>query len=124
MNQMQENAKRLTGIVPRLSLWGFFGVAVVIGVYEELVFRGFLMTRLRRATRSWTAAVLISTAVFTALHALDQTPVALIWIAMLSLIFSVVTIWRRSIAPAIVAHILFNFTQFIGLALQSGESWK
>lgn len=123
VDQMQENARRLIGIVPRLSLWGFLGVAVIIGVYEELVFRGFLMTRLRRATRSWTAAVLISTAVFTALHAMDQTPVALVWITILSLIFSLVTIWRRSIVPAIVAHTLFDFTQFVGMALQSGNSW-
>jgi membrane protease YdiL (CAAX protease family) len=123
VNQMLENAERLKGIVPKLTLGGFLGVAVVIGVYEELVFRGFLMTRLRRATQSWTAAVLISTAVFTALHAVDQTPVALVWITILSLIFSAVTIWRRSIVPAIVAHVLFDFTQFVGMALQSGESW-
>lgn len=123
MQQMQENTETLMGIVPRLSLLGFFGLAALIGVYEEVLFRGFLMTRLRRVTTSWVAAVLISTALFTALHAVEQTPVALLWITMLSLIFSGVTIWRRSIVPAIVAHALFDFTQFLGMAWQAGDLW-
>jgi len=124
IKQMEENAETLMGLVPRLSMAGFLGVAVMIGVYEELLFRGFLMTRLRRATGSWIAAVLISTAAFTALHSLDQEPTALVWVTMLSLIFSGVTIWRRSIVPAIVAHALFDFSQFVGMAYQAGDRWR
>ena len=84
-------------------------MAATVGVYEELLFRGFLMTRLRRGTGSWTVAVLISTSIFTALHAPDQMPVALVPIAILSLVFSMVTVWRRSLIPAVVAHTLFDF---------------
>ena len=95
----------------------------MIGVYEELVFRGFLMTRLRRATGSWTAAVVLSTLVFTGLHALDQLPVALVAITILSLVFSVVTILRRSIIPAIVGHALFDLSQLLILHAQAGDTW-
>jgi len=121
--QMQENADRIIDMVPRLHPLGFAGVALMIGLYEELLFRGFLMTRLRRGTGSWTVAVLLSTVVFTALHAFDQTASALIAVTILSLVFSVVTIWRRSIIPAVVAHTLFDLSQFLLLYLQAGDSW-
>lgn len=123
LDQMQENAERIMDIVPRLHPLGFFGVAAVVGVYEEVVFRGFLMVRLRRASGSWIVAVFVSTAIFTALHALDQTHAALVSVTILSLVFSVVTIWRRSIVPAIVAHALFDFAMFIYLYVSVGDSW-
>ena len=81
------------------------------------------MTRLRRTTGSWTLAVLISTAVFTGLHAIEQTLPALLLITILSLVFSVVTIWRKSIIPAVVAHALFDFSQFLLMSLTAGDSW-
>jgi membrane protease YdiL (CAAX protease family) len=116
--QLSENAERLLDVVPPLSPSGFLLLAALIGLYEELFFRGFLMTRLRKATGSWLWAVLISTAVFTALHAGEQTSAALVLIAMLSLSFSILTITRRSIVPAIIAHALFDLSQFLILSMQ------
>ncbi len=113
MAQGEENARNLVGMIPDVGPLRFAGLALLIGLYEELVFRGFLMTRLRRATGSWTLGVLISTCIFTALHAQDQAPIALVAVTILSLLFSLLTIWRRSIVPAIVAHALFDFSQFI-----------
>ncbi|MCC7293324.1 MAG: CPBP family intramembrane metalloprotease [Phycisphaerales bacterium] len=110
--QMEANQGKLHDMLPELSLAGFLWLAILIGFYEELIFRGFLMPRLRRCFGSWIPAVLVSTVVFTALHAFDQVAAALPLIAMLSLAFSLVTIWRRSIVPAIVAHALFDFSQF------------
>lgn len=123
LDQMEENAQRIQDMVPRLRPLGFAGMAAMVGLYEELVFRGFLMTRFRRATGSWVLAVLLSTAIFTALHALDQTHAALISVTILSLVFSVVTIWRRSLVPAIVAHALFDLSQLLGLYYVAGDSW-
>ncbi|MGD2108144.1 MAG: type II CAAX endopeptidase family protein [Phycisphaerae bacterium] len=122
-DQMQENVDRITRAVPNLRPLGFVGLTLVIGFYEELAFRGFLMTRLRRVTGSWTLAVLLSTLVFTALHAVDQTWPALIAVSILSVVFSVVTIWRRSIVPAIVGHALFDLFQFLWLRFQLGDTW-
>ena len=123
VGEMQENARRIMELVPNLHPVEFVPVAALIGVYEELVFRGFLMTRLRRATGGWTIAVILSTAVFTALHAFEQTPSALVVVAILSLVFSLVTIWRRSIIPAIITHGLFDLSQLLLLHLQAGDSW-
>lgn len=124
LEQMTENAERLMAMIPKLHPLAFLPVAILVGVYEELLFRGFLMTRLRCGTGSWTIAVLVSTGIFTALHAMDQTNVALVAIASLSLVVSIVTIWRRSIVPAVVTHTLFNYSQFLSLYVQAGDSWK
>lgn len=121
VGDMQKNARRIRELVPRLSPKEYVPLGALIGVYEELVFRGFLMTRLRRATGGWTAAVALSSIVFTALHAFEQTRSALIVVAILSVVFSVVTIWRRSIIPAIIAHALFDWSQLLLLGLQTGN---
>jgi membrane protease YdiL (CAAX protease family) len=81
------------------------------------------MTRLRRLTESWLIAVVLSSIAFTMLHALDQTAAALVPVAILSLIFSVLTIWRRSIVPAIVGHAVFNLTQVVGIYYLAGDQW-
>ena len=123
MRQMTENAARLMELVPRLKPHEFVILMATVGIYEEIVFRGFLMPRLRRALGSWTAAVLISTSIFTALHATEQTPVALFHICLLSLALSLITIWRRSIVPAVIAHALFNLSVVMILYVSAGDAW-
>ena len=124
VREMNENARRIMELVPNLRPAEFVPWTAIIGIYEELVFRGFLMTRLRRGTGSWTVAVALSTVIFTSLHAFDQTRSALVVVAILSLVFSLATIWRRSIIPAIIAHALFDLSQLLLLYVQAGDSWR
>ena len=123
LEQMYENAQLIMAMVPKHHPLVLGLLSMAIAVYEELLFRGFLLPRLRRVTNSWFLAVLISTALFTAPHLVDQLPAAMVPIAILSLVFSVVTIWRRSIVPAIFGHFLFDFAQFLYLYTQAGDSW-
>ncbi len=120
-DHVAENTQRLREMVPRLSLLGYAALMGIVGFYEEVLFRGFLMTRLRRALGTWIVAVLLSTALFAVPHVLDQTWIALVPITLLSLAFSVATIWRRSIVPAIVAHALFNFWQILMMEFALGD---
>lgn len=122
--QLQSNGQRIMDKVPRISPAMIALVTLLIGLWEELVFRGFLMPRLRRATGSWAIAVLLSTAVFAALHLIDQVPAALVLVTIMSLMLSLVTIWRRSIVPAVVAHALFDFGMFLQLYYLAGDQWK
>ncbi|MDO8630302.1 MAG: type II CAAX endopeptidase family protein [Phycisphaerales bacterium] len=122
--QLQNNSQRIMDRVPRISPAVIALVTLLVGFWEELVFRGFLMPRLRRATGSWAIAVLLSTAVFAALHMIDQVPAALVLVTVLSLTLSLVTIWRRSIVPAVVAHALLDFAMFLQLYYLAGDQWK
>lgn len=109
MKQATENADRLTKLIPRMPVIGYALLMGTVGFYEEVVFRGFLMPRLRRCLGSWMAAVPVSTVIFTLPHAVDQTGLALLPVAILSLSFSLITILRQSILPAVAAHALYNF---------------
>lgn len=122
--EFEKNADMIMDAVPRVRPPIFFVICLFIGFYEELIFRGFLMPRLRRATNSWLLAVLLSTTVFAALHLKDQAAAASIPIVSLSLTFSVLTIWRRSLVPAMLAHALFDFAMFLTLYYSAGPQWK
>jgi len=122
--QLEENGRRIMDRVPKGTPVMFALVTLLVGLWEELVFRGFLMPRLRRATGSWAVAVVLSTTVFAVPHLIDQVAAALVPVTVLSLMFSLVTIWRRSIVPAVVAHTLFDFGMFLQLYYLAGDQWK
>ena len=118
--EFQKNAEMILEAVPKATPLGFVAISTAIGFYEELIFRGFLMPRLRRATGSWLLAILLTTVIFVLLHLQDQAPAALLAITALSLFFSVVTIWRHSIIPAVIAHALFDLYMFLALYYGAG----
>lgn len=118
--EFQKNAEKILDAVPKASPLGFAAITLAIGFYEELIFRGFLMPRLRRATGSWFLAVVLTTVIFALLHLQDQVPAALLAISGLSLVFSVITIWRHSIIPAVIAHALWNLFMFLQLYYYPG----
>lgn len=108
--QMIENTQRLTEMVPRMPIAGYVVLMLVVGGYEELFFRGFLLPRLRRAFGSWVVAIVLTTILFTLPHAADQTWIALIPITIMSIVFCIITAWRKSILPAAGAHTIFNLS--------------
>ena len=119
-----ENAEAIMSFLPRQSPIHFMWMFLAVGLYEELLFRGFLMTRLRRLTGGWTWAAIVSSILFIVPHLMEQKAIALVPIGILAAVFCVVTIWRRSIVPAIVAHWLFDWTQFLGLYVVYGDEWQ
>lgn len=74
------------------------------GVVEEIFFRGFLMPRAGFAT---------SNVLFVLGHMSYQQPLMLLGVALLSVAFSYLTLWRGNIWPAIAAHFLFDAIQLL-----------
>lgn len=110
---MQSNAGELTNSLPKLHPIGFLALSVWVGVWEELAFRGFVLTRLRRALGRWWPAVLISSILFAVPHIETQVPIMTFPLFMIAVTWSVITIWRKSLIPAIIGHALFNFIQLM-----------
>lgn len=90
---------------------------LVAPVVEEVVFRGLVLSRLRRAMPGW-LAVLISALVFGLCHG------QIVWMAyafVLGVIFGFMALRARSIWPSLCAHILFNGIGQIAVYLPETE---
>ena len=93
-----------------------FALVIAIGapVVEELFYRGLLLRSLQRYVATG-PAVLISGFVFGATHfELLQLPA----LALVGVLFAVLAVRTGRLGPAIWAHIVFNATTVIALALE------
>lgn len=117
--QLGENPERIKDMVPDSGFVPLMLLMLGIGLYEEVVFRGFLLTRIRRLTRSWTLAILITSLGFAAMHIGNspgsQTMATAIPLFAVAVLWSLVTVWRRSVVVSIVGHALFNVGQVMVL---------
>lgn len=77
---------------------------VAVPIVEEVIFRGLVLSRLRRAMPGWLAVVLTALA-FGLCHG------QIVWMAyafVLGLVFGFMNLRARSIWPSLVAHLIFN----------------
>ncbi|MDX2203092.1 MAG: CPBP family intramembrane glutamic endopeptidase [Hyphomicrobiaceae bacterium] len=86
-------------------------VLLVIGIgaplAEELLFRGFLLPALSRSRLGFTGAALLSTALWTTLHA-GYSLVGLLEVFLVGLVFSWLLYRTGSIRVTILCHALYN----------------
>ncbi|NOT00026.1 MAG: CPBP family intramembrane metalloprotease [Phycisphaerales bacterium] len=111
----QDNPEKIAEQIPRWPPVALLAVCAAVGFYEELIFRGYLLTRLRRATGSAAVAVILSAVAFSAVHWGQQVPVIVIPLFGIGVVWAVLTLATRSVVPAIIGHTLFNGIQFMGL---------
>ncbi|WP_424928765.1 exosortase E/protease, VPEID-CTERM system [Amaricoccus tamworthensis] len=101
----------LTGALAGLGTTGFAlwaitriaGTVLLVPLVEELVFRGYILAEMDRSGRNARiAAIAVSTALFALLHGR--------WLAagLAGLMFALVWLRRRSLADAVVAHMVAN----------------
>ncbi|MGD9719699.1 MAG: ABC transporter permease subunit/CPBP intramembrane protease [Pirellulales bacterium] len=91
-------------------------IGVLPAVCEELAFRGFILSGLRRAGHKWTAIV-ISSIFFAATHAIFQQ--SLIAFAV-GLVLGYVAVQSSSIVPAVLFHVTHNS---LGLLLKHATAY-
>ena len=87
-----------TGLLTMLS------AVIIAPLVEEIVFRGLVLTRLRRGMPGW-LAVLVAALVFGVCHG------QIVWIAyafVMSTVFGFIALRARSIWPSLTAHLIFN----------------
>jgi membrane protease YdiL (CAAX protease family) len=82
-----------------------------IGFGEEIIFRGYMMRRLLRGYRSAVPAVVIPTLFFVGIHLPSkyQHPMAVLNLALLSVVLALTVIWTRTIWLAIGIHWGWDF---------------
>jgi membrane protease YdiL (CAAX protease family) len=98
----------MIGKFPYLSPGPLLLFTLFVGFYEELLFRGFLITRMTRAFKCPWAAVLVSSAIFAAIHSY-QDGLAMVQIFCVALILGGLFVLRGSLLAPILVHTGFNF---------------
>jgi len=122
LEKQSEAQQAIEAAFPRLSLLQMFILCVCVAAYEEIVFRGFLLTRLHAIARRWWLVVPIGAVLFGSLH-LYEGPIAVSVVTVLGLVMGVLFLWRKSLTAPIAMHLLHNFLMFLLLHLVSG-TWK
>lgn len=87
------------------------------GAVEELIFRGFVISRAIDLGASPGFALFISTTLFTLPHALFWPGPHLILVAFSGLAFGAIFIWKRDLLACVLAHIGFNVAGVIATGL-------
>jgi len=83
-------------------------LVAVVAFAEEVVFRGYLLLRLRELIGNTPAAVACMTLVFASGH-LYEGVAGVVGVTVLGLVFALVYLWRRSLVAPIVLHFLQDF---------------
>jgi membrane protease YdiL (CAAX protease family) len=111
--------KAIEASFPKLSWQQMLALCLCIAIYEEIVFRGFLLTRLHALVRGWWLAVVIGAVLFGLPHHY-QGWWAVCGITLLGLIMGSLFAWRKSLVAPITMHLFHNFAVFMLLDLVSG----
>ena len=101
-----------------LGVPAFAALMVVVTGFEELVFRGFLVPRLRVLLPHWPAAVLAAAALFAVGHFYEGT-IAVFQTFVLGAWFGFMLLYRGRLLPLVVAHAAFNTVSFALMLLLS-----
>ena len=94
-----------------------FGL-MMVGVFEELIFRSYMYTFLKRYTRSPFAIVLISSAAFGLIH-WSLGLHALVITSIIGALFMAAYLRTRSLPAIMLAHFAINFIDFSGVIPKS-----
>jgi membrane protease YdiL (CAAX protease family) len=91
-------------------------IVTVVAVVEETIFRGYLMLRLEAITGRVSAAVLLSSLVFSLGHGYEGMAGA-ISVFVLGMVFALIYLWRSSLVAPVIIHFLVDFTSLVLPAL-------
>ncbi len=86
-------------------------VAIFTPITEEIIFRGMIFTRLRKAMPVW-VSVAVSSVVFGALHG---HIISFVYASILGVVMSLLMVKFKSIVAPMIFHICFNGASFISL---------
>ena len=93
----------------------WFRILLVLraAVTEEILFRGYLIEKVRQLSGSTVLAVIVSVAAFTYAHLRGWGPVHLIAVGGGGIIFALLYVWRRDLPSNMLGHFLADAAGFL-----------
>lgn len=89
-----------------------FILVVVVAIAEEIIFRGYLILRLKAVTGSVTWAVFLSAFIFSLGHGYEGTA-GVVTVGIIGVIFGFIYVWRKSLLAPIIMHFLLDFVGIV-----------
>lgn len=108
MHENDAMMKKIIAVITGHQAMIFF-IALTAGVTEEVIFRGYLLTRLSQWFKNNVAAIIVSSLLFAALHYKYGNLRELIFTFLIGMIFSIYYIKYRNIKAIIVTHFLIDY---------------
>ena len=111
------------GDMPAISslAWNWIDLTLgllLVGIVEELVFRGYMHTFLSRFTESSSAIVAISSVAFGLIHWSLGLHAVMIT-SIIGAVFMIAYLRTRALPPVMLAHFAINFIDFAGVVSKS-----
>ncbi len=103
--------------VMALPLWLRVGTLLTAGFTEEILFRGYTISRLKAATGSTAIAALIPFAVFVVLHLPSWGAAHLLFVSLAAVMFTGAFLWRGDLWANIIAHLVVDSVPLLILPL-------
>lgn len=91
---------------------GAFIISVCAGIFEELIFRYYILGRIEYVTDSTLLAVVVSSLLFGLIHILDGGWKSVISTRLFGIFFAVIYVLTGNLLVVIVIHTLWNFLSF------------
>jgi membrane protease YdiL (CAAX protease family) len=117
---LQELNRVLSEGAKDVPLWSIvLLLAVIPGIAEEFLFRGFLLSGLGRASGKWTA-IIGAGLIFGAFHSfVDKIPMT----ALMGILLGYVCWQSRSLWPGILAHVMHNSALMVLPNMPRAAQW-
>jgi hypothetical protein len=102
-----ETQKRVKETFPEMSFSIAIMVMLFVAIWEEIAFRGFLLTRLYAICGRWWLSILVMAILFGIAHSYEGS-FGIAGTAGLGVAMSILTAWRKSLVPAMTFHLIHN----------------
>jgi membrane protease YdiL (CAAX protease family) len=110
------------GALAGLPLWARLATLVTAGFCEEVLYRGYPITRLQALTGSRLIAVILPMAVFVALHAPSWGVAHLLYVTVVAVIMTVLILWRGDLWSNVIAHIVTDAVPLLVMPLMMAQA--
>lgn len=88
-----------------LPMYWVLPLSIFVGLWEEIVFRGFLLNRLKVTFRGDARIAVVVTGVLFGIGHGYQGVQGIVQTAAVGIALGAVTVWRKSLWPAVIAHL-------------------
>ena len=101
----QQSSQHLKDLLPRTLLenLAFLPLSLTAGFCEEMIFRGYLQHQFTAWTRSMAVGLALQSLCFGAAHAYQGGTMVIV-ISIYGCFFGLLSNWRRSLRPGVMAH--------------------